>query len=62
MTPSDLDTAYTALANAMHAVDKDQENLFLATLCLSLMSQQTELKRVLDDITQVQRLTQTAPN
>jgi hypothetical protein len=58
MNPSDLDTAYTALANSIAAVGKEQESLFLATLCLSLLSQQSDLKRVLDDIAQAQRLAQ----
>jgi hypothetical protein len=58
MNPSDLDTAYTALANSIAAVGKEQESLFLATLCLSLLSQQAYLKRVLDDIAQAQRLAQ----
>ncbi len=61
MNPTDLDTAYTALANAIHAVGKEQESLFLATLCLSMLSQQIDLKQVLGDITQAQRVTQTAP-
>jgi hypothetical protein len=58
MNPTDIDNAYTALANSIAAVGQAQENLFLATLCLSLVSQQTDLKRVLDDIVQAQRLTQ----
>jgi hypothetical protein len=58
MNPSDLDTAYTALANSIAAVGKEQESLFLATLCLSLLSQQPDLKLVLDDIAQAQRLAQ----
>ncbi len=58
MNPSDLDTAYTALADSIAAVGKEQESLFLATLCLSLLSQQSDLKRVLNDIAQAQRLTQ----
>jgi hypothetical protein len=58
MNPTDLDTAYTTLSNSIAAVGQAQENLFLATLCLSLLSQQTDLKRVLDDIAQAQLLTQ----
>jgi hypothetical protein len=57
MNPSDLDTAYTALANSIAAVGQEHESLFLATLCLSLLSQHDDLQRVLDDIAQAQRLT-----
>ncbi len=62
MNPANLDTTYTALANTIHAVGKEQESLFLATLCLSLLSRQADLKRVLEDIATAQRLMQPASN
>jgi hypothetical protein len=59
MTAADLDKAYTALANATHAVGREQEALFLATLALSLIAKQTDLQTALDDIAQAQRLAAT---
>jgi hypothetical protein len=56
MNAHDLDTAYTALANATHAVGREREPLFLATLVLNLIAQQAELHTVLTDIAQAQRL------
>ncbi len=56
MNAQDLDTAYTALANATHAVGREQESLFLATLALGLIAQQSDLQTVLNDIAQAQRL------
>ncbi len=55
MNPTDLDTAYTALAQAIHAVGKEQESVFLATLALSWLAQQSDLASALDDISQAQR-------
>jgi hypothetical protein len=56
MNTHDLDTAYTAIANAIHAVGREQESLFLATLALNLIAQQSDLLTVLNDIAQAQRL------
>lgn len=56
MNAHDLDTAYTALANATHAVGREQESLFLATLALGLIAQHSDLQVVLKDIAQAQRL------
>lgn len=56
MNAHDLDTAYTALANATHAVGREQESLFLATLALNLIAQHSDLHTVLKDIAQAQRL------
>jgi hypothetical protein len=56
LNATDLDTAYTALANATHAVGRDQESLFLATLALSLLAQQTTLDQALHEVAQAQRL------
>jgi hypothetical protein len=56
MNAPDLDTAYTALANASHAVGRERESLFLATLALSLIAQQSDITKVLEHIAQAQRL------
>jgi hypothetical protein len=56
MNAADLDTAYTALANATQAVGREHEALFLATLALSLLVKQSNLQAALDDIAQAQRL------
>jgi hypothetical protein len=59
MNAHDLDAAYTTLANAIHAVGREQESLFLATLALELIAQKTDLQAVLADIAQAQRLAAT---
>jgi hypothetical protein len=59
MNAADLDTAYTALANATHAVGREQESLFLATLALNLIAQHSDVSQVLADIAQAQRLAAT---
>jgi hypothetical protein len=56
MNAADLDTAYTALANATQAVGREHEALFLATLALSLLAKRSDLHAVLDDIAQAQQL------
>jgi hypothetical protein len=56
LNDTDLDTAYTAFANATHAVGREQESLFLATLALALIAKQNDLQVVLDDIATAQRL------
>jgi hypothetical protein len=56
MNASELDTAYTAMAEAIQAVGAQHEPVFLATLALGLMAKQTDLTAMLDDIAQAQRL------
>jgi hypothetical protein len=56
MNAHDLDTAYTALANATHGVGREKETLFLATLALSLIAQQSDITKVLEHIAHAQRL------
>ena len=56
MNPQDLDTAYTALAQAVGAVGPRHAELMLALLALSLVSRQDDLQSVLDQIAQAQRL------
>jgi hypothetical protein len=57
MTPHDLETSYTALANAIHEVGPDNAKLMLTTLCLRLISERDEAAPVLQAIEQVVDLT-----
>jgi hypothetical protein len=57
MTPHDLETSYTALANAIHEVGPDKAKLMLTTLCLRLISDRDDAAPVLEAITQVVGLT-----
>jgi hypothetical protein len=59
MTDSQLDTAYTALANAIartHAQAPATAQLFLATLVLSLMAKQADDTQCLHLIAQAEHL------
>lgn len=47
MTESELDLAYTQLAQAVARVSESQAPLFLAALCLSLISRQPDAAPVL---------------
>jgi hypothetical protein len=56
MTATDLEAAYTELANAIHRVGQDKAQLMLATLCLSLISDRENSEVVLKAIAQAERL------
>ena len=56
MNAQDLDTAYTALAEAVGTAGPEHAQLMLATLALSLLSRQDDLQAVLALIAQAQRL------
>jgi hypothetical protein len=47
MTDQDLDTSYTALCRALSEVGPDKATVFLAMLCLSLVSHGDGAGRVL---------------
>ena len=47
MTDLDLDASYTALCRAMSEVGPDKATMFLAMLCLSLVSHGDDAGRVL---------------
>ncbi|HEY0294108.1 MAG TPA: hypothetical protein VGC69_02100 [Bordetella sp.] len=47
MNSTDLDTAYAALAHALTRVGEARAPLFLAMLCLSLMSRNPDVGQVL---------------
>ena len=57
MTPYDLETSYTSLANAIHEVGPDKAKLMLTTLCLRLISEREEAAPVLKAIEEVVSLT-----
>ncbi len=62
MTDTQLDTAYTALANAIartHAQAPDTARLFLATLALSLIAKQADDTQCLQLIAQAEHLAAT---
>lgn len=59
MTDTDLDTAYTALSQALARVGDDKASLFLATLSLALLARQPDANAVLPLIEQAERLSQT---
>jgi hypothetical protein len=56
MNPSDLEIAYTELADAIHRVGQNKAQLMLATLCLSLISEHGDGATVLKAIAQAERL------
>ncbi|MBO9354172.1 hypothetical protein GG851_09210 [Bordetella petrii] len=55
MTESDLDLAYTRLAQALTRAGEAQAPLFLSALCLSLISRQDEAAPVLALIEQAEQ-------
>lgn len=59
MTDTDLDTAYTALSEALASVGEDKAKLFLATLSLALLARLPDANTVLPLIEQAERLSQT---
>jgi hypothetical protein len=59
MTSHDIESAYTAIANAVNDVGDKNAQLFLATLCLSLISERTSAQGVGALIAQAARLSQT---
>ena len=54
MNDADLDRSYTALCQALAAVGEDRTNLFLAMMCLALMSRSRSAEDVLPLIAQVE--------
>jgi len=58
MTESDLDLAYTHLAQALTRTGEAQAPLFLSALCLSLISRQADAAPVLALIEQAERALQ----
>jgi hypothetical protein len=56
MTDSELDTVYTALAEALGRVGEAKTPLMLSTLCLSLLAKQADTKTALELITQSESL------
>jgi hypothetical protein len=56
MTDSELDTVYTALAEALGRVGEGKTPLILSTLCLSLLSKQADADAALDLIAQAESL------
>jgi len=58
MTESDLDLAYTQLAQALTRVGEARAALFLSALCLSLISRQGEAAPVLALIEQAEHAVQ----
>ncbi len=56
MNPDDLDTAYTALAQALGRVGQERSPLLLATLALALLARQGDAQAVLPLIEQAERL------
>jgi hypothetical protein len=59
MNPQEIETAYTAIANAIHQVGESHAQLFLATLCLSLVADRANSEGVETLIAQAARLAQT---
>lgn len=55
MTEQDLDTSYTALAEAISRVGEERASLFLAMLALSLLARQPNAEQVLDLIAQAEQ-------
>ncbi len=56
MTDVQLDTAYTALAEAISRAGPGQAELFLATLALDLLAQHGDVSSCLKMIAQAERL------
>jgi hypothetical protein len=56
MTDAELDTVYTALAEALGRVGEGTTPLFLSTLCLSLLAKQANAKAAIDLMTQAEGL------
>ncbi len=59
MTDTQIDTAYTALAHAIarsHSLGQGKAELFLATLCLSLLTEQADDSACLQRIAQAEQL------
>jgi hypothetical protein len=56
MNDTDLDTVYTALAEALGRVGDSKTPLMLSTLCLSLLANQADATAALDLIAQAERL------
>jgi hypothetical protein len=54
MTDSELDTVYTALAEALGRVGEGKTPLMLSTLCLSLLAKQADTVVALDLIAQAE--------
>ncbi len=59
MTHAELDTTYTALAEAIARAGETRAPLLLATLALSLLSEQPGAAAALALITQAERLSNT---
>lgn len=59
MTHAELDTTYTALAEAIARAGEARAPLLLATLALSLLSEQPGAASALALITQAERLSRT---
>lgn len=59
MTETELDAAYTALAQAATRVGTERANLFLATLALALIARQSDAAAVTELIAQAERLAKT---
>ena len=61
MTPhaDDLDTTYTALAEALGRVGEEKSALLLATLSLSLLAREPDAARALALIEEAERLANT---
>lgn len=57
MQANDLDTAYTALAEAIGSVGESHAQLMLATLSLSLVAKMDNLEMALILIKQAEKLT-----
>jgi hypothetical protein len=56
MTDMELDTVYTALAEALGRVGESKTQLLLSTLCLSLLSKQADVKVGLELLAQAESL------
>jgi hypothetical protein len=56
MTDSELDTVYTALAEALGRVGEGKTPLMLSTLCLSLLAKQADANAALELIAQAEKL------
>ena len=59
MTHAELDTTYTALAEAIARAGEARAPLLLATLALSLLAEQPSAASALAQITQAERLSRT---
>src|SRR3546814_7268369 len=55
VTEQDLDTSYTALAEAIARVGQERAPLFLAMLALSLIARQPDTEQTLNLITQAEQ-------